>query len=71
MVTTMEQRHFRSRAVKEAEDETVMGQSPFSEGFTPMDLVDFVVEVLAEKEKLMEAIADAKTGAAGERSVSF
>lgn len=62
VVTTVEQRHLRSRAVKEAEDETVMGEKLFCAKFTPMMLVDFAVEALAEKEELIKAIADAKAG---------
>ena len=61
VVTTVEQRHLRSRAVKETEDETVMGEKPFCAKVTMM-LVDFVVEALVEKEALMKAIADAKAG---------
>lgn len=64
VVTTVEQRHLRSRAVKETEDETIMSEKPFYAKFTPMMLVDFAVEALAEKEALMKAIADAKAGTA-------
>lgn len=64
VVTMVEQRHLRSRVVKETEDETVMGEKPFYAEFTPMVLVDFAVEALAEKEALMKAIADAKAGTA-------
>ncbi|MCM1026013.1 MAG: hypothetical protein NC432_06230 [Roseburia sp.] len=62
VVTTVKQKHFRSKAVKEAEDETMVAEKPFNENFTPMILVDFAVEALAEKEALAKAIAEAKAG---------
>lgn len=58
--TTVEQRHLRSKAVKEAEDETIIVKKPFESDFAPIKLVDFAVEVLTEKEALGQAIADAK-----------
>lgn len=61
--TTIEQKHLRSRVVKEAEDEIVVGKKPFDVEFTSMDVVNFDVKVLAEKEALVEAIAAAKVKA--------
>ncbi|MCI8527768.1 MAG: hypothetical protein HFH82_01205 [Lachnospiraceae bacterium] len=59
-ISTVEQKHFRSKVDKDAQDETMIAQKPFDVDFSPMDLVDFDVKVLAEKEALMGAISAAK-----------
>lgn len=59
-VTTTTQTHFRSKANNEAEDETIEVPKPYDVEFTPMNVVDFAVQVLTEKEKLANAIAIAK-----------
>ena len=59
-VTTTKQNHLRSKANKEAEDEIMNVQKPFDVDFTPNNIIDFVVKVLAEKEALSNAIAAAK-----------
>lgn len=59
-ITTATQNHLRSKANSEAEDETIEVQKPYDVEFTPMNVVDFAVKVLVEKEKLTEAIAIAK-----------
>lgn len=60
-VTTTEQNHLRSKANPEAQDEVIMVQKPYDVDFTPNNIIDFVVKVINEKEKLFSAIADAKT----------
>ncbi|MCM1500419.1 MAG: hypothetical protein NC124_18310, partial [Clostridium sp.] len=62
-VTTTTQNHLRSKVNNEAEDETIEVQKPYDVEFTPMNIVDFVVRVIVEKEKLVDAIAIAKAGA--------
>ena len=42
------------------EDETIEVQKPFDVEFSPNDVIDFVVKVITEKEKLSDAIAKAK-----------
>lgn len=59
-VTTTKQNHLRSKANKEAEDEMIDIQKPFDVDFTPNNVIDFAVKVLAEKEALSKAIAAAK-----------
>ena len=59
-ITNTQQTHYRSKANQEAQDEVIQVPKPYNVTFTPMQLVDFVVKVLAEKEKLSFAIAEAK-----------
>ncbi len=59
-VTTTIQTHLRSKANSEATDEVVEVQKPYDIEFTPMNIIDFVVKVIDEKEKLANAIAIAK-----------
>lgn len=59
-VTTTEQNHLRSKANPDAQDEKIEVQKPYDVDFTPNDIIDFVVKVINEKEKLFLAIADAK-----------
>lgn len=61
-VTTTKQNHMRSKANDEAEDEIIDVQKPFDVDFMPNNVIDFVVKVLAEKESLSKAIAEAKAG---------
>lgn len=61
-VTTTTQTHLRSKANSEAADETIEVQKHYDVEFTPMNVVDFAVKVLTEKEKLANAIAIAKAG---------
>lgn len=63
-ITTVEQRHIRSRIVEGAEDEVLVRQKAYAADIRPMEVVDLAVAVLAEKEALMKAIADAKAVAA-------
>ena len=62
-VTTTKQNHLRSKANSEAVDEVIDVQKPYDVEFTPMNVVDFAVKVLDEKEKLANAIAVAKANA--------
>ena len=62
-VTTTKQNHLRSKANNEAVDEVIDVQKPYDVEFTPMNVVDFAVKVLDEKEKLANAIAVAKANA--------
>lgn len=50
----------RSKANSEAENEIIELQKPYDVDFTPNNIVDFVVKVIDEKEKLSAAIAKAK-----------
>lgn len=62
-VTTTTQTHLRSKVNSEASDEIVNVQKPYDVDFKPMDVVNFAVKVLDEKEKLVNAIAVAKATA--------
>lgn len=59
-VTTTTQTHLRSKANSEASDEVVKTPKPYDVEFTPMNIIDFTVKVIDEKEKLANAIAVAK-----------
>ena len=59
-VTTTVEEHLRSKSNPDVEDETIEVQKPFDVEFTPNDVIDFVVKVITEKEKLSAAIAKAK-----------
>ena len=60
-VTTTVEEHLRSKSNPEVEDETIEVQKPFDVEFSPNDVIDFVVKVIEEKEKLSESIAKAKS----------
>lgn len=62
-VTTTKQEHLRSKVNSEATDEVIDVQKPYDVEFTPNDVINFTVKVLAEKEKLADAIAIAKANA--------
>ena len=62
-VTTTKQEHLRSKVNSEAADEVIDVQKPYDVEFTPNDVINFAVKVLAEKEKLADAIAVAKANA--------
>lgn len=59
-VTSTKQNHLRSKANNEASDEVIEVQKPYDVDFTPNDVIDFVIDVIAEKELLVNAIAKAK-----------
>ena len=60
-VTTTVEEHLRKQSNPDVENETIEVQKPFDVEFLPNDVIDFVVKVIAEKEKLSEAIAEAKS----------
>lgn len=60
-VTTTNQNHLRSKVNSEALDEVIDVPKSYDVDFTPNSLIDFVVNVLNEKEYLVNAIADAKS----------
>lgn len=62
-ITTTTETHMRLKANKDANDEEVVVQKPYDVSFTPNDVIDFVVKVLNEKERLSNAIAVAKDNA--------
>lgn len=61
-VTTNVETHLRKKADPNAEDETIKTPKPYDVEFTPNDVINFVVKVLDEKEKLALAISDTKMG---------
>ena len=59
-VTTTTEKHLRSKTYSEAQDETLVVKKPDVD-FDANRLIDFVVEVLDERDRLLEAIALAKS----------
>lgn len=59
-ITTTTQEHLRKLSNPDAENETVVLQKPFTVDFTPNDLLDFVVKIFEEKDRLMTEISEAK-----------
>ena len=59
-ITETKQTHNRNKVNPDAIDETIEIQKPFQVEFTPMDLVDFIVKAIEEKQKLSDAIVSAK-----------
>jgi hypothetical protein len=59
-ITTTKQTHLCSKANPDASDEIIDVQKPYDVEFTPTNVVDFVVKILGEKERLAEAVAKAK-----------
>ena len=59
VVSTVET-HLKSQVNPDAKDEIIEVQKPYDVDFTPNDLIDFVVKVINEKEKLSNIISDAK-----------
>lgn len=60
-VTTSKQNHMRSKANKDAVDEIIEVPKPYDVDFTPNNIIDFAVKVIAEKEALTNAITNAKS----------
>ena len=60
-VTTTVEEHLRKQSNPDVENETIEVQKPFDVEFLPNDVIDFVVKVIEEKEKLSESIAKAKS----------
>ena len=59
-VTTIVEEHLRKQSNPDVENEIIEVQKPFDVEFSPNDVIDFVVKVITEKEKLSDAIAKAK-----------
>lgn len=59
-ITKTIQKHNRKKANPDAEDETVDVKTSYTVDFTPMNLVDFIMKAIDEKEKLSNAIVQAK-----------
>lgn len=59
-ITSTKQEHLRSKASTQAEDETIEVVKPYDVEFDPMNVVDFIMKVIDEKEKLSATIAKAK-----------
>lgn len=59
-VTTTIEEHLRKQSNPDVENETIEVQKPFDVEFSPNGVIDFVVKVIEEKEKLSESIAKAK-----------
>lgn len=60
-VTTTVEEHLRKQSNPDDENETIEVQKPYDVEFTPNNIIDFVVKIIEEKERLSSAIADAKT----------
>ena len=58
-ITTTTEKHLRSKTYSEAQDETLVVKKPDVD-FDTNRLINFVVEVLDERDRLLEAIALAK-----------
>ena len=56
VVSTVET-HLKSQVNPDAKDEVIEVQKPYDADFTPNDLIDFVVKVINEKEKLSNIIS--------------
>ena len=59
-VTTTVEEHLRKQSNPDVDNEIIEVQKPFDVEFLPNDVIDFVVKVIEEKEKLSECIAKAK-----------
>lgn len=59
-ITTTTQNHNRSMVNPEAQDEKIIVPKVFNVGYKPNDLIDFVVKLIDEKQKLSNAITEAK-----------
>ena len=59
VVSTVET-HLKSQVNPDAKDEVIEVQKPYDVEFTPNELIDFVIKVVNEKEKISNIISDAK-----------
>lgn len=59
-ITTTIQSHNRTKVNPDAQDEKITIQKPYNVIFEPNDLINFVVKVIEEKEKVSNAIAESK-----------
>lgn len=59
-ITETKQTHNRNKVNPDATDEVIEVQKPYQVEFSPMDLVNFIVKAIEEKQKLSDAIVSAK-----------
>ena len=59
-ITTTIQKHNRTKVNPDAQDEDIVVPKVFTVDYKPNDLIDFVVKLIDEKQKLSNAIAAAK-----------
>ena len=59
-ITTTTQKHNRTMVNPDAQDEDIIVPKVFNVDYKPNDLIDFVVKLIDEKQKLSNAITDAK-----------
>lgn len=59
-ITTTTQKHNRSMINSDAQDEEIVIPKVFNVDYKPNDLIDFVVKLIDEKQKLSDAITNAK-----------
>lgn len=59
-ITTTIQKHNRTMVNPEAQDEDIVVPKVFNVEYKPNDLINFVVKLIDEKQKLSNAIAEAK-----------
>lgn len=59
-ITTTTQKHNRTMVNPEAQDEDIIVPKVFNVDYKPNDLIDFVVKLIDEKQKLSNAITEAK-----------
>lgn len=59
-ITTTTQNHNRKKSNPDADDEKVVVQKPYNVEFKSNNLIDFAVKLIDEKQKLSDAITEAK-----------
>ena len=59
-ITTTTQKHIRTKVNPDAQDEDIVVPKTFTVDYKPNDLINFVVKLIDEKQKLSNAIAEAK-----------
>lgn len=59
-ITTTIQKHNRTKVNPDAQDEDIVVPKVFKVDYKPNDLIDFVVKLIDEKQKLSNAITDTK-----------
>lgn len=62
-ITTTVQKHYRTKSNPDAQDEEITVLKSYNVDFTPNELLDFVVKLIDEKQKLSNAITAAKKSA--------
>lgn len=59
-VTSTVEEHLRKQSNPDVENETIKIQKPYDVEFKPNDVINFVVKIIQEKDRLFSAIAKAK-----------